>query len=168
MELKLNRMSKIIVIRKYLPTDECWSYLLNRNTVLGLSVEQVIDRYQGFEGIEIALNHTNPESIEKIHLLDVSSDELPVSRPDNAHFVGFDVGMCEEDVTIYSSIFNEVLFGYYEELSSFQNILNENFLFSDRASAEHYIKVHKELAAKGKDVEQGIQMTIYEIWKFNR
>jgi hypothetical protein len=173
---------KITLIEKCLPTDECWAYLLKMNKVPRLTVEQVLNKYQGFEGEDIACyetSETDPEIKEKIDLfygalslkkylfLYVSLSEIVNPLISNiAVKVGFDIGICEEDRTIYSSIFNEVLFGYYEELISFQNVLNENFLFPDRETAEHYVDVHREMAAQGKGVEQGVEMTIYEIWKF--
>lgn len=176
-------MQKIILIEKNLPANECWAYLLKMNKVPGLTVEQIISKYQGFEGEDIAyyqISENDPEFKEKIDLFyeSLSSKKylfLYVSLSENVNpllssvavKVGFDVGACEDDWTIYSSIFNEILFGYYDELISFQSFLNENFLFSDRESAEHYLKVHRELAAEGKGVEEGVEMSIYEIWKFN-
>lgn len=172
----------MLMIEKQVPTDECWPYLLEMNKVPGLTVEQVLNKYQGFEGNDIAcyqISENDPELKEEIDLfyetlslknylfLYVSSFEnVDPKISDLAIKVGFDVGICEEERTIYSSIFNEVLFGYYEELNAFQSVLNENFLFPDRKSAADYIKVHAEMAAQGKDVEEGVDMTIYEIWKF--
>lgn len=177
-------MSNIILVEKYLRTDDCWAYLLKMNKVPGLTVEQVLNRYQGFEGEDIACYQTSesdPEFKEKIDLLDESlssknylflyvslTENVNSSISDIAVKVGFDIGICEEDITIYSSVFNEILFGYYDELAAFQNNLNENFLFPDRESAEKYLEVHRQMAEEGKGVEQGVKMTIYEIWKFNR
>ena len=174
-------MPKIILVEKHKPSDECWSYLLRMNKVPGLTVEQVLSKYQGFEGNKLAcylISETDPEFKEKLDLFYENSSSknylfLYVSLCDNvdpkimdlAVKVGYEVGICEEDRTIYSSIFNEVLFGHYEELNPFQGILNENFLFSDRKTAEHYIQIHHEMTVQGKDVEQGVDMTIYEIWK---
>lgn len=85
---------------------------------------------------------------------------------ENATYVGFEVGFCEEEGTVYSSIFNEILFGCCDELVIFHSQLNKNFLFPNKESAERYLKVHREMALQGRDVEQGVEMTIYEIWKF--
>ena len=85
-----------------------------------------------------------------------------------AVFVGYDVGVCEEEKTVYSSIFNEILFGHLEELIFYKNLLNENFLFSHKSTAEKYVNLHDELSAQGRGVEDYEKLIIYEIWKHLR
>ena len=80
--------------------------------------------------------------------------------------VGYDVGVCEEGKTIYSSIFNEILFGNLDELIAYKDFLNEHLLFSDKFLAEKYVSLHNELSAQGKDVEDYEEMIVYEIWKY--
>lgn len=94
--------------------------------------------------------------------------------------VGYDVGWCDEsgafygdsgfysfEYSSYSSIFHEVLFGKIQQLVEYKIFLNEHLLFSDKSLAEQYVKLHAELAAQGKDVENE-PMKIYEIWKLKR
>lgn len=101
-------------------------------------------------------------------LLNVLStpSEMPSFLNEQAIKAGYDIGVCEEESTIYSSIFHEILFGVVDELVTYKDFLNENFLFPDRSLAEKYVGVHNEMSAKGKDVEDYMEMTIYEIWKY--
>src|SRR3990170_3546912 len=93
------------------------------------------------------------------------SEVMPSSLREQAVFVGYDIGACDEEKTIYSSIFNEVLFGGYDELIAYKDLLNEHLLFPDKATAERYVDLHNEMSAQGKNVEDYMEMIIYEIWK---
>ena len=62
-------------------------------------------------------------------------------------------------------IFNEVLFGGYDELVNYKNLLNENLLVPDKAIAENYVDLHNQMSAQGKNVEDYMEMIIYAIWK---
>ena len=79
--------------------------------------------------------------------------------------MGYDVGVCDEEKTIFSSIFNEILFGNLDELISYKDLLNENLLFPDRSLAEKYVSLHDTLSEEGKGVEDYEKMIVYEIWK---
>ena len=101
-------------------------------------------------------------------MLYVISDDEVVSSflKEEVILVGYDVGVCEEDKSIYSSIYNEILFGIIDELIAYKDLLNENLLFPDKLLAEKYVSLHKELSALGKDVEDYEEMIIYQIWKY--
>ena len=43
-------MSDFILIQRYLPSSIFWSNMLNDINITGLTVEQVLNKYQGFEG----------------------------------------------------------------------------------------------------------------------
>ena len=90
---------------------------------------------------------------------------MPSFLKDQAIKLGYDIGACDEEVTIYSSIFHEIIFGHLEELVNYKDLLNENLLFPNRALAEKYVETHNEMSAQGKDVEDYMEMIIYEIWK---
>ena len=79
--------------------------------------------------------------------------------------MGYDIGACDEEKTVYSSIFNEVLFGGYDSLIAYKGLLNENLLFPDKEIAERYVELHNEMSAQGKNVEDYMEMIIYEIWR---
>jgi hypothetical protein len=149
-----------------------------------LSVEQVLSQYHGFEGdlVEMLLIKGDEEeqkevikkcqifySIPKHVVLFVVSydNSLPKFLKATARFVGYDIGTCEEGKKIYSSVFNEILFGNVPELISQQNILNQNRLLPDILSAEKYIALHGMLASRGEDVEDYEKLAIYEIWQYS-
>lgn len=176
-------MNKIVLIKRYSSTSIFWSNLLKYKTITGLSTEEIIDKYQGFEGSLVALFYINEDEskfnkvkkrcleIEKLNesilLYLVSNDQgVPFWLSKEASLVGYDVGVCEEEKTIYSSIFNEILFGHLDELINFKNFLNLNLLFPNKSVAEKYVNLHDELSAQGKGVEDYEKMIIYEVWKF--
>ena len=58
-----------------------------------------------------------------------------------------------DELNIYSSIFNEILFGKVNELRYFKNKLNEHFLFSSYDNVKEYAFIHHHLLLKGVPVE---------------
>lgn len=161
-------MNKVIHINRDFPTP----YLYAHKRIHELSVEQVVRKYQGFQGDLIAsqptfneISELNSDNDTLILFIRTDSSETSPLLKELSVFVGFDVGVCEEEKTIYSSIFNEVLFGNLQELISFKDSLNEHLLFPDSFLALEYVKLHNELSAQGADVEDYEKMLIYEIWK---
>ncbi|MGE5196679.1 MAG: hypothetical protein ACM3JI_05060, partial [Anaerolineae bacterium] len=159
-----------------------WPSLIKKKRMPELSVEEVVSKYQGFEG-ELVCFFEIKENISEIkkmideclklkelgncfilHVIS-SPDVMPSSLNDQAIKLGYDVGVCEEEKTIYSSIFHEVIFGYFDELIAYKELLNENFLFPDKSLAEKYVRLHNELSAQGKGIEDYEEMIIYEVWK---
>lgn len=175
-------MHTIVLIERYQPSSFFWPKLLKDKKITELSVEEILNKYQGFEGELIAFSSINEnesglkQTIEKclemrssnnylmLHVLSEAEVMSPSLRK-QAFQVGYDVGVCEEEKTAYSSIFNEILFGHLDELITYKHQLNENFLFQNKSLAERYVCLHNELSAQGKDVEDYEAMTIYEIWK---
>ena len=175
-------MHNIVLIEKYLPTSIFWSNLIKNKRVEELSVEEILNKYQGFEGeliaffsvqeSELNLNKTIHEYLEMknsnqyllLHAIS-NSEAMAPSLMNQVLRVGYDVGVCEEEKTIYSSIFNEILFGNIDRLIVYKNLLNENLLFPDRVLAEKYVSLHNDLSAQGEGVEDYEEMIIYEIWK---
>lgn len=171
-------MNNIILLER----DFYMEYLPERKRIPELTVDQLIDKYQGFEG-ELILCHpltSDPKVMDSclvdyFELKDQSNELIlfvlensflmPPIFKEKSQFLGYDVGLCEDDATLYSSIFNEVLFGPLEELISYKDTLNENLLFSEKSIADSYVALHDELSAQGKDVEDYFKMHIYEIWK---
>lgn len=175
-------MYRIILIEKYMPSSLFWPNLSKNKKLDNLSVLEILDKYQGFEGNLIAFFLVSDKRYElenAIHkclkvkklnnhlLLHVvsNSNEMPITSDAKAVLVGYEVGVCEKEKTIYSSIFNEILFGKLDELTVYKDFLNENLLFPSRSLAEQYVKLHDQLSAQGMDVEDYEEMTIYEIWK---
>lgn len=168
-------INKIILIEKCVVRPRSISSLK-------LSAETVIDKFQGYEGNVLDVypieDNLELETIIKIFyevpnqsnnlLLYVKSDSADVPKiiKDKAVFVGFDVGLCNEEGDVFSSIFHEILFGRVPELVSFAERLNENYLLPDRLIADEYVCVHDEMSRLGKCVEDYRPLIIYEIWKF--
>lgn len=156
--------------------------MIDKQRIPELSVQEVVSKYQGFEGelvcyfiinesakdfIKITKECLKLKQLGRCHLLHVisSPSEMPSFLQDQSIKLGYDVGVCEEEKTIYSSIFHEILFGVVDELVTYKNHLNENLLFPNRAIAENYVEVHNAMSAQGRDVEDYETMTVYEIWK---
>ncbi|MBA2726691.1 MAG: hypothetical protein H0U49_00760 [Parachlamydiaceae bacterium] len=174
-------MHAIILIKKY--NDSCffWSNLIKINKFPDMPVVDIIHQYQGFEGELIFYslwdeNYKKPKELinrlrigrpQEYLLIHVVSglEDMSLCVDSQAVFLGFDVGVCDEEKTIFSSIFNEILFGNLLELIAFKDELNENFLFPSRDLAEKYVSLHNDLSALGRGVEDYEKMTIYKILK---
>lgn len=166
-------MSKIVIIKKYTPSSFLWWNLTLKKKV-ELPLEVVLRKYEGFEGEPIAFltdEQTNDilgvESDLLVLRVGSSEDIGPPHLDPKAFLMGYEFGICEEDKTLYSSIFNEILFGQIEELVSYKTELNNHFLFPTKDLAEQYAVLHRDLCLKGKDVEGDQEMTVYKIWKYN-
>ncbi|MDR3624926.1 MAG: hypothetical protein P4L16_07300 [Chlamydiales bacterium] len=174
-------MHALILVKKPNPANFFWSNLIKRNNFINMPVEEVIDKYNGFEGELVAfyliprnlmdaqfiinecIELKNLDDCSMLHIIS-EEDQMPISLQNQALKVGYDVGICDPD-GIYSSIHNEILFGILPELIVYKDSLNAHLLFSDKTMAEKYVNLHDELSAQGKDVEDYMPMTIYEIWK---
>lgn len=175
-------MHDLILLEKISPSSDCWPNLIRDKNILELSVEQILNKYQGFEG-ELVCSFNIEENkhgldnflskcseLQKmsncllLHVLSGSS-VMPPSLKEEAIFVGYDIGVCEHEATIYSSIFNEVLFGGYDELIAYKDLLNENLLFSEKTLSQSYVNLHNQMSSQGKNVEDYMEMIIYEVWK---
>ncbi|MEX0961296.1 MAG: hypothetical protein WDZ28_00355 [Simkaniaceae bacterium] len=43
-------MHDLVLIEKFSPASDCWPNLIRDKKILDLSVEEIINKYQGFEG----------------------------------------------------------------------------------------------------------------------
>jgi len=154
------------------------------NRVTDLTVEEILKKYQGFEGDLIGYFPIEKNDNELNEIINTCSDEIksknnlmfylhsdfseevPLTIKNQSKFVGYDVGVCDEEKTIFSSIFNEILFGQLSDLIIFKDYLNNDFLFPNKQIAETYVNLHNQLSKEGKGVEDYELMTIYELWKF--
>ena len=114
-------MHDLVLIEKFSPASDCWSNLVRDKRILHLSVEEIINKYQGFEGelVDIFKVEKNMQELEKfinqslelkklsscllLHVIS-GSDVMPSSSKEQAIFMGYDIGACDEEKTIYSSI----------------------------------------------------------------
>jgi hypothetical protein len=171
-------MENIILTKKYSEGCSFWENLVRKKQIDNLSVDQVLNKYQGFEGELVSsfpIKDISNDIFEKVFksnnfsLLYIISNEKPMPIFIKNQFIqtGYDFGICEEDASIYSSIFNEILFGNVDHLISWKNKLNDHFLFETNVLVENYASLHRQLLQEGKDVEDHSEMRIYEIWKYN-
>ncbi len=163
-------MHKIVVIKRYGPLSLFWPNLLGRKQLPELSVEELLIQYQGFEGElvsnDLAGSQKYSETSDHLVLHVVSGpDTLSSLEAASIECVGYDVGVCEDEKTLYSSIFNEILFGQLDVLLTYKKALNGHLLFPNRSVAEEYIELHDGLAQAGEDVEGYEKMSMYEIWR---
>lgn len=166
-------MDKIVIINKFKLSDKVWKNLEKHHKNPEMTVEQIIDKFNGFEGKLIAIFPFNKGSIKLENpsnqslILYVRSENGNVNSfiKDQFSFIGYDFGICEE-ATNYSSIFNEVLFGSIPELTCYTKFLNHNLLFQDIHTVQEYARVHHQLSLQGKDVEWEEYMNVYKIWKY--
>ena len=174
-------MINMVLIKKYNSSSFFWDNLIERKKINGSSVEKIIENYCGFEGevgFFCSVDELYVEDDLKQHLFKsknnnslflcvISEDgNLPEELKNKVVRVGYDFGICEEEMTLYSSIFNEILFGINDELTFYKNNLNKYYLFSEKNVAENYANTHHRLFLNGKDVEDDEEMKIYEIWKW--
>ena len=170
-------MNKFILLKKYTSEVLFWPNLIRKKQITELTVEEVLSKYNGFEGdliSQFSVESINESNIKKIDITDKillylgsRKNQMPsILRPLFVK-VGYDFGTCEEDQTVYSSIFNEILFGSLEMLISWKNRLNENYLFETEVIVNEYASQHRQLLMEVKDVEDDENMKIHEIWKYN-
>lgn len=175
-------MHRLILIERNPSEYSSWPSLQHKQKIPELTVQEIVSKYQGFEGELISFFEVkeNADDFKKmmieylelnklgncfiLHVISTQST-IPDFLKDHLIKLGYDVGVCEKEATVYSSIFHEILFGIVNELIVFKECLNENLLFPNRDLAEKYVKVHNEMSALGKDVEDYMEMKIYEVWR---
>ena len=173
-------MCMIAIVNRYTPSSSCWPNLVRKKKLDALSIEEVLIKYQGFEGEIDSIYVINPSQDGLVDIIDktkflencfilrdvLTDSEMSELLKEQSFQVGYDYGTFGEEKSVYSSIFNEILFGNVVELVSFKDTLNQHLLFPDRTSAEKYAQRHHELLKAAKDVEDDRGMSIYEIWKY--
>src|SRR5436190_1889674 len=151
-------MHKIIVIEKDSPEYHKWPGLIKKKQIANFSIDQVVNKYQGFEGELISMHVVQKgeiiektiqqysslmDSVNSLTLHVISHNEaMPTFLQKEALFLGYDVGVCEEEKTLFSSIFHEILFGQIAKLIAYKNLLNTHFLFPEKTIADSYIDLH--------------------------
>lgn len=171
----------LALVERYSKPSLHWDNLSRKKRVLDLSVEEILQDYQGFEGKLIAsfpevwdekkLEAAIPEclGVKGSHpfvMLFINSNLSSVFPMGQKKLLlaGYEVGIFDKQ--IHSSIFNEILFGHFDELIAYKQFLNKNCLFFDSSLALKYLKFHDQMSKQGKGVENNQKMNIYQIWKF--
>lgn len=175
-------MHYLVLLEKFTPVSDCWPQLLRTNAT-SYGMDTVIHKYNGFEGETVSVHSVGTDIVKYkkclnecfqlkkmsdcllLHVVTADRDNEDFCGKESSQFMGFDIGNCEEDATLYSSIFNEALFGGYDELIAYNGLLNEALLISDKAIAQSYVDLHNRMSSEGKNVEDYMEMKIYQIWK---
>jgi hypothetical protein len=174
-------MIKFVVIKKYSKNHVYFKNSKKKNFV------ELLNRYSGFEGECLCYRQTNNiEELENIineaqKLINslnhhecflllcsniILSEQIKKKLEKKFILIGYDYGILLDEDELYSSILQEILFGNIEELKTFKNKLNEQYLFSSHEIIKSYVTMHHHLALAGKDVEIEDDMEIYELWKY--
>jgi hypothetical protein len=174
---------KILVIEKIETFKFFIMHLRKQNSFSNLSVEQVLRRYAGFEGacLECIEGHLTQKILTTTCLKLINSlqmhkgilnllylgepgKKVPQFIQSNFEFVGYEYGFFKDANSMYSSIFNEILFGDTLELINFNKKLNLSLLFEDLKIAEEYARLHEKLYQKD-DGPLYEEMRFFEVWK---
>jgi hypothetical protein len=169
-------MNSVLLIEKYHENGLFWPNLMKKKKISDLSVKEVLNNYQGFEGDLISILPLDEQNVEfckktkeKNTLLCTISNSINIPPFIKNWFVfaGYDFGICENEKTLYSSIFNEILFGSISKLISWKDKLNNHFLFETILLTEEYFLLHHQLLLEGWDVEDDDDMNIYQVWTYS-
>jgi hypothetical protein len=178
---------KILVIEKIEKFKFFIIHLRKQNTFSNLSVEQVLKKYDGFEGacLECISEKQGSKILDSICIkllgslgrnknnfillyLGVPGKKIPTFINEHFYFAGYEYGFIKDEINTYSSIFNEILFGDISELISFNKRLNQALLFDDLKTATDYLHTHQKLSKEGKEVSYEKDMRLFEVWKFKK
>ncbi len=72
---------------------------------------------------------------------------------EHAEFVGYDWGCFESQYNYFSSVFNEIVYGLYPQLTEFADTLNDNLLFPTLDAAEAFSQKRLSLLDGSHDLE---------------
>jgi hypothetical protein len=180
-----------VIIEKYNKTHYIGENLLNRKPNINIGIGEILLKYNGFEGSFIVIRNSTNKYFENLGeitefnkyleyytltnnkyinflYLDYKHNNTPDIIQKNFNFIGFEYGYCMNEHIVYSSIFNEIIFGITEELIKYKSNLNNNLLFSTKDIAISYKELHGDLYKKNVGVERDEDMKIYEIWRYKR
>jgi len=86
-----------------------------------------------------------------------ATNKLPVDTPFGFQFAGFDYGYFPDqfstDGYLFSSVLNEVLFGFVPDMQPFRSRLNRYQLFSNLADTRRFEETRDALTRGGTDLE---------------
>ena len=136
-----------------------WERLLEKNS----NASDAIRKYSGFEGNLIE----SIDSSDREEYFPILIDEMKVLSAKNRKARLLSVSsLNSQSITVYSSIFHEILFGLVPESIKFRERLNNNGLFPSTNVLNEYIEVHKRLYLNGSDVEHHNLLSSFSICEF--
>jgi hypothetical protein len=178
-----------VILEKYNKNHFLWKDLVNKKPSIEFKIEDILTKYNGFEGtfllvkdfenkyhenhgkikdFDIYLEFYKKNKNDYINFLYLNNKIQNIEKIINKKFifVGIEFGYCKNEFIVYSSIFNEIIFGVTEELISYKKHLNDNLLFPSKDICLSYKELHNNLFKKDKKVEEDHEMKVYEIWKY--
>ncbi len=162
-----------------------------RQPEVAASEDEIVQAYRGIDGrpwpeeVPLRVPHISglapteswPEllgaadenSIREVHdALVVVSDSQLISNmriPKGAEFLGFDFGYYDDECSVFSSVYHEIVYASLPELGKYASRLNDSLLFSTTHDVEGYSQTRDLLRKAGRDVENG---QCYRIAVFGR
>ena len=175
--------SKIVYLKKISPIldKERWNRLIKRGNNLNIPLSEIIEKFSGIEGSisklapikkDEDLNHiieSFPVELEEIFFVETLDNIDSSFIHSNLIFQGYDYGCpIKDEMDLYSSIFQEIIFGKQAELVEKKNDLNTQLLFNSFEEIIKYRDLHMTLAQHGIDVEHNECLNILKIHKIQR
>ncbi len=105
---------------------------------------------------EIVAYHNEAAKKYLCDLLYISTDStlnLIDNLSDKFSYCGIDYGLYTSEYNNYSVIFNEVIYGQYEEMREFAKFLNDDLLLPSVEVIKEICKIRKMLVLSGADLE---------------
>jgi hypothetical protein len=151
-----------------------------RDSVIGLSVDAVLQRYRGIEGdpwpldldsfeieledglaplnqldrvLRYSVEAARETDVDLLHIaVEGAISEVPV-LPSDLQFMGYDVGVWESETNLFSILMNDVIFGRQPTLTQFADRLNSSLLLPGDGSVQDLIHAREQLVTAGADLE---------------
>ncbi len=151
-----------------------------RQPSVSLSHEEILQRFRGVEGDSWPDADGKPEvplggsglvspsmaadvrryfdDVSSRQLCDLlfcvsSGDEGAIAVPEGFSFCGYDLSPGTSDLTCYSAVYNEVIYGLYPELRECSARLNGHLLLPSLAEVEGVLDLRERLGREGADLE---------------
>ena len=184
----------LVIYRRYLCNTKSIRYL-NIQSNLDTPINELLCKYRGIEGEvwpdspvldKVILNKYGFAPVDQLstineYLYDINRNCVdvivvePIMTEYNSNILtsnyqlGFDCGYCNNYGSVYSIIFNEIVFGDYAGLTKYANKLNSHILLNSLEDARHILSKRKDMIADGCDLESYPStdaMMVFKISKF--
>lgn len=99
----------------------------------------------------LAKEHSNDRVYDAVVLC---KSPLTAARNLYLEFLGFDFGFYDDEYSVYSSIYHEIIYGSVADLRRYATRLNESLLLPTAIDVDEYRKTRESLRTIGHDIEQ--------------
>jgi len=160
---------------------------IGRSSAIGLADAAVFRKYRGFDGVvwpapvtgfdlvngrapvscldavrEYVSATSCPEDCDILLITDCAAE--PPHADAEVRFLGFEVGYFESDVSHFSSLLNEVIYGVEVGMTSLYACLNASLLLSSLSQVSELLSARVKLRSLGADLEEGELFQGYAIY----